>query len=201
MQGICKPPGIISIAASNAPSRCIPAPSAIFPPLQSSPIVSIPGVFVADEMQAGPRPNPELQDLLAQLGRFLSANESRISAEQVSSCFQHLSAKETSALHRLFFWLYQNKVGLSRWCPTHGIPTCKLLVIIEANRSHQENRHSSPNKRQGAAEIHHHAFFWTQTPPMARERGGFKLPQPSPLAKTLALLCPFGSRGWKHLLW
>ncbi|KAH8131898.1 hypothetical protein LI328DRAFT_160682 [Trichoderma asperelloides] len=66
-------------------------------------------------MQTGPRSNSDLQDLLAQLGRFLSANENRISAAQVSSCFQHLSANEISALHRLFFWLYQNKrTGIHR---------------------------------------------------------------------------------------
>ncbi|QYT03031.1 hypothetical protein H0G86_010006 [Trichoderma simmonsii] len=60
-------------------------------------------------MQNGPDSNTDLQDLLAQLGRFLSANENRISAAQVSNCFQHLSTNEISALHRLFFLLCKNK--------------------------------------------------------------------------------------------
>lgn len=56
---------------------------------------------------------PELHDLLAQLARFFSANETRISAEQVSKCLGRLSAFESSALNRLFFLLYQSKVGVS----------------------------------------------------------------------------------------
>lgn len=72
-------------------------------------------------MQSGPDSNPDLQDLLAQLGRFLSANENRISAAQVSNCFQHLSTNEISALHRLFFLLCKNKVGLSQWHPKHTL--------------------------------------------------------------------------------
>ncbi|KAL6815037.1 hypothetical protein J3E69DRAFT_358887 [Trichoderma sp. SZMC 28015] len=60
-------------------------------------------------MQNGSDSNTDLQDLLAQLGRFLSANENRISAAQVSNCFQHLSTNEISALHRLFFLLCKNK--------------------------------------------------------------------------------------------
>ncbi|KAK2612062.1 hypothetical protein QQS21_001911 [Conoideocrella luteorostrata] len=57
-----------------------------------------------------PKSKTELQDLLAQLARFLKANESRISAEQVSRCLQRLSAIEISALTRLFYLLHQTKL-------------------------------------------------------------------------------------------
>ncbi|QLI69463.1 uncharacterized protein G6M90_00g056100 [Metarhizium brunneum] len=70
-------------------------------PLSSSPASSW--------MRMEPKSTPELRDLLAQLAQFLRANESRISAEQVSKCLQHLSAMELSALNRLFCLLYQTK--------------------------------------------------------------------------------------------
>lgn len=53
---------------------------------------------------------PELQDLLAQLARFYRANETRISADEVSKCLEHLPAMESSALDRMFSLLYQKKV-------------------------------------------------------------------------------------------
>lgn len=55
-------------------------------------------------------PEPELQDLLAQLARFYRANETRISADEVSKCLEHLPAMESSALDRMFSLIYQNKV-------------------------------------------------------------------------------------------
>ncbi|KAL7790522.1 hypothetical protein V8C43DRAFT_315880 [Trichoderma afarasin] len=78
-------------------------------------------------MQNGSDSNTDLQDLLAQLGRFLSANENRISAAQVSNCFQHLSTNEISALHRLFFLLCKNKVGLSQ-SDIHRLRTTQRLT-------------------------------------------------------------------------
>jgi hypothetical protein len=57
----------------------------------------------------------ELKDLLVQLALFVRANETRISADQVINCIQHLSATENSALDRLFFLLHQNKVNI-RFC-------------------------------------------------------------------------------------
>ena len=54
-----------------------------------------------------------LQDLLAQLARFFRANETTISAEGVSKCFEHLPAVERSALGRLFILLHQSKVSIS----------------------------------------------------------------------------------------
>ena len=50
-----------------------------------------------------------LQDLLAELARFFRANETTISAEQVSKCLEHLPAIESSALDRLFILLHQTK--------------------------------------------------------------------------------------------
>ncbi|OAA39363.1 hypothetical protein NOR_06201 [Metarhizium rileyi] len=56
------------------------------------------------------RARPELQDLFAQLARHFRANESTISAEQVTTSLQCLSANEISALDRLFCLLYQGKI-------------------------------------------------------------------------------------------
>lgn len=54
-------------------------------------------------------PEPELQELLAQLARFYRANETRISADQVSKCLEYLPAIESSALNRMFSLIYQKK--------------------------------------------------------------------------------------------
>lgn len=90
-------------------------------------------------MQCEPDSNPELQELLARLARFLSANESRISAAQVSRCFQHLSTIEIAALHRLFFFLHQRKLGLS-WTD--------LVLHSPVGRAHQLRPRNLPPPRQ-----------------------------------------------------
>ncbi|XWW96073.1 hypothetical protein V2A60_004043 [Cordyceps javanica] len=56
----------------------------------------------------------QLQALLARLARYFNDNETSISAEEVFTCYQHLSALETSALNRFFFLLYQDKIDVNR---------------------------------------------------------------------------------------
>jgi hypothetical protein len=47
----------------------------------------------------------DLRDLLLQLARYFSANESRISVAEASSCFLRLSLSDSTALVRLFLLL------------------------------------------------------------------------------------------------
>ncbi|KAL7953841.1 hypothetical protein V8C34DRAFT_320495 [Trichoderma compactum] len=111
-------------------------------------------------MQNGPDSNPDLQDLLAQLGRFLSANEKKISAAQVSNCFQHLSTNEISALHRLFFLLCKNKVGLPQ-SDIHRLRTTQRLAngFSGCARSLSGSVHVRPRVNEmSLAEPGHHRY-------------------------------------------
>uniref|UniRef100_A0A1Y1M9H2 Uncharacterized protein n=1 Tax=Photinus pyralis TaxID=7054 RepID=A0A1Y1M9H2_PHOPY len=94
-------------------------------------------------MRMEPKSTPELQDLLAQLARFLRANESNISAEQVSKCLQHLSAMELSALNRLFCLLYQTKRGAPSRPDASGTtspPLAASLNNVNTNNNLHANR-------------------------------------------------------------
>ncbi|KAG8407938.1 hypothetical protein J3458_020246 [Metarhizium acridum] len=106
-----------------------------------------------------PKSKPELRDLLAQLARFLRANESRISEEQVSKCLQHLSAMELSALNRLFCLLHQTKGGAPSRPDASGTSSppssVASLTNINANNSLEANRPrpSGPGDAPSAARI------------------------------------------------
>ncbi|KAH6869171.1 hypothetical protein B0T10DRAFT_523911 [Thelonectria olida] len=100
--------------------------------------------------------NPDLRDLLVQLARFFSANESKISAAEASTCFQHLSPIDSSALIRLFFLLCpsfravlprQDRVSATSPAPTRRSSSSNDTSghPPPGSNSHGDNNRSTPS--------------------------------------------------------
>lgn len=77
---------------------------------QFQPWVLYPQIYHSSRLSVEHRLKTELQDLLTDLTRLFRANETRITADQVLECLKHFLAMESSALDRLVFLLYRNKV-------------------------------------------------------------------------------------------
>ncbi|RYO82545.1 hypothetical protein DL766_000302 [Monosporascus sp. MC13-8B] len=93
---------------------------------------------------------PELQDLLAQLARFYRANETSISAAQVSKCQERLPASDISALDRLFgLFLYHTKQNRTTGISCHSLP-----ARLDSGSSVAVARTASARASKGRARHH-----------------------------------------------